>query len=136
MDEDGQFAASYLAQLEEAGEDVLSCKQQIIDMDRLRNKTREALRAARAQIPQSGHTATTKTWICLGNIFIKMPTAKSVSLLESEFARTEEEIKSLRLMLRTKVDKLRDIEKSSKLKGFDLKALSPEELKAVNTLLR
>ena len=39
-----EFLLSYLTELEEAAEEVLADKQQIVDLDKKRQKTREAVR--------------------------------------------------------------------------------------------
>jgi hypothetical protein len=44
MDIDPDKLLPYLTQVEEVAEDILSDKQQLIDLDRRRQKTREAIR--------------------------------------------------------------------------------------------
>ncbi len=44
MERDPETVMKYMVEVEAAAEDILSDRQQIIDLDRRRQKTREALR--------------------------------------------------------------------------------------------
>nr|KAG5709664.1 hypothetical protein BaRGS_027689 [Batillaria attramentaria] len=68
----------HLAQVEGVAEDILADKQKLIDLDRRRNKTREAMR-----ILQKDKTEE-KKWICFGNMFIKVEKKKASRLLEHD----------------------------------------------------
>ncbi|XP_050393451.1 p53 and DNA damage-regulated protein 1 [Patella vulgata] len=118
-----------LAQIEEVAEDILADKQHLIEFDLRRNKTREALRCL-----QKDKTAK-KSWMCVGNMFIKMPRVTAISMLEKDFSQLENEIKDTRNELKPKVDKLRDLQNQDGVKGFGLQPLNREEVKAVERLL-
>ncbi|KAK6171100.1 hypothetical protein SNE40_019358 [Patella caerulea] len=118
-----------LAQIEEVAEDILADKQHLIEFDLRRNKTREALRCL-----QKDKTVK-KSWMCVGNMFIKMPRVTAISMLEKDFSQLENEIKDTRNELKPKVDKLRDLQNEDGVKGFGLQPLSREEVKAVERLL-
>ncbi|XP_072051875.1 p53 and DNA damage-regulated protein 1-like [Amphiura filiformis] len=120
MSTDTNFVLRHLGELEELAETVLSDKQQIVALDRKRTKGLEALRAL-----------SNKAWVCFGNTFIKMPQSKAQGLLKEDQKNLDEEIDKLRNDLKPKVSKLRDMEGSKEVKGFDLKALSKDELQAV-----
>jgi len=64
---DTERIVTYLTNLEEAAEDILTDRQTIIDYDRKRNVNREALRHLK-------NTKDKKTWIAMGNTFFKLET--------------------------------------------------------------
>ncbi|KAK7501259.1 hypothetical protein BaRGS_00007384 [Batillaria attramentaria] len=119
----------HLAQVEGVAEDILADKQKLIDLDRRRNKTREAMR-----ILQKDKTEE-KKWICFGNMFIKVEKKKASRLLEHDFDEIEKEMSKTRTELKPKVNQLRDLEHKEEAKGFNLNPLSDSEMKAVKDLL-
>lgn len=129
MDIDPDKLLPYLTQVEEVAEDILSDKQQLIDLDRRRQKTREAIR-----VIQKDKT-TEKTWVCFGNQFIKLPKQKTKKLLEKDFDELDNQISDVRKQLKPKVSKLRDMEKREDIKGFNLNPLSKEEIQSVEQLI-
>lgn len=129
MDLDPEKVLPYLTQVEEVAEDILSDKQHMIELDRKRQKTREAVR-----VLQKDKT-TDKTWVCFGNQFIKMPKAKTKKLLEKDFEELDDKINTLRRELKPKVNKLYDMEKKEGIKGFNLNPLSKDELKSIHDLI-
>ncbi|XP_022082380.1 p53 and DNA damage-regulated protein 1-like [Acanthaster planci] len=130
MSRDTQFILKHLGELEQVAEEVLADKQQIVDLDRTRNGNREGLRCLMKQNQQS-RTGESKSWICFGNMFIKVPGPSAQAMVEQDQKKLDEEIDRLHKELRPKVAKLRDLEGQKKAKGFDLTALSSEEIKAV-----
>ncbi|XP_005109237.1 p53 and DNA damage-regulated protein 1 [Aplysia californica] len=119
----------YLTEIEMVAEDVLSSRREIIDLDRQRNKTREAVRA----LQKDKHRD--KTWLCAGNMFLKVEKSKAISTLTKDYDELDAEINKVRSGLRPKVNKLRDLEKKEDLKGFDLDPLTPDEKRSVESLL-
>ncbi|CAG5114638.1 unnamed protein product [Candidula unifasciata] len=119
----------YLTEIECVAEDILTSRREIIDLDRQRNKTREAIRALQ-QVKEDE-----KTWMCAGRMFLKMDKEKAVTILNKDYDELDKEIGLARANLRPKVNKLRDLEKKDELKGFDLCPLTPEERKSVENLL-
>ncbi|KAK2185286.1 hypothetical protein NP493_241g06159 [Ridgeia piscesae] len=99
---------------EEMAEEVLADRQQIVDLDRKRNQTREAIRAVQKD------TSCDKEWVCFGNMFLKLSRAQTRTLLKKDYDRLDEEITDIRNKLKPKVNKLRDLEEKEELKGFDL----------------
>ncbi len=65
----------HLADLEAAAEDVLTDKQEIIDLDRKRNQNREAIRAINSANEK-------KQYLAMGNCFFQLPTEKAKDLLQ------------------------------------------------------
>ena len=118
-----------LQEMEMAAEEVLAEKENSIQLDKRRHQTREALRSL--QKDKSGE----KVYLSFGNMFIKMPQDKAKTLLKKDFEQLDDEIGEIRTKLKEKVNKLRDIENKEELKGFDLKALSKEDIAAVDGIL-
>ncbi|KAJ0023309.1 hypothetical protein NQD34_003208 [Periophthalmus magnuspinnatus] len=106
MDADSQRVLEHLTEVEEAAEDVLTTKQQIVDLDLKRNRNREALNALRHD------------------------------LSNCDQEQLDKEINDLRKELKAKVNQLNDIEGKPELRGYNLTSLSPDELKAINNLLK
>jgi len=119
---------TYIKEVESKAEEVLSDRREIVDLDRKRNQNREAIRALKSTEGQED-----KTWLAMGNTFFKLPTDKAKNLIEKDQVSLDREINILRSNLKTKVNSLRDLEGHEKLKGFDLKALSSDEMKALQS---
>ncbi|GAB1606934.1 p53 and DNA damage-regulated protein 1-like [Argonauta hians] len=118
-----------LIEIEEVAEQILANKQQIVDLDKKRQQLREANRVL------SKSRGDKKRWVCMSNMFIKMPEKYTKSILEKDFDKLDTEINSIRKTLKAQVSRLRDLEQQEDLKGFDLKPLSDKELKAVESIL-
>ena len=69
-----------------------------------------------------------KTFVCLGDIFLQLPTTEVIPILEDDQKKLEDEILKLRDDLKPKMQKLRQLEKKPELKGFDLKPLAASEM--------
>ncbi|CAL1530176.1 unnamed protein product [Lymnaea stagnalis] len=119
----------YIIQIEGVAEEILADRREIIDLDRQRNKTREAIRALQKD------KSADKTWLCAGKMFLKIEKTKAINMLSKDFDELEKEINNVRSALKPKVSKLRDLEKKEDLKGFNLSPLSATELKSVESLL-
>jgi hypothetical protein len=65
MAKEADKIVTYLTDLEQAAEDILTDRQTIIDYDRKRNANREALRSMK-------NSSEKKTWIAMGNTFFKL----------------------------------------------------------------
>ncbi|CAL1608854.1 unnamed protein product [Knipowitschia caucasica] len=130
-DTDSSRVLDYLMQVEVAAEDVLTTKQQIVDLDMKRNQNREALNALRHDVCNTG-----KVKVCFGNVFIKFPVNKTAEMIQRDQERLDKEINNLRKELKAKVNHLNDVQGKPELRGYSLTALSPEELKSINNLLK
>ncbi|XP_060071697.1 p53 and DNA damage-regulated protein 1-like [Ylistrum balloti] len=119
----------HLAEVEELAEDIISDKHQMVELDKKRQKTREAIRLL------SKDKKTQKTWVCFGNMFIKLPATDTKKLLEKDFNGLDVEISEISKNLKPKVNKLRDMEHKEEAKGFGLTSLSRDEIQAVEALL-
>ena len=75
----------HLREIEEAAEEVLSDKQEIVDLDRKRCQNREAIRAM-SHLNHAGATTTSSSsssqWLAMGNCFFKLPQDKAKTLLQ------------------------------------------------------
>ncbi|WAQ97415.1 PDRG1-like protein, partial [Mya arenaria] len=85
-----------LYEMEAAAEEILSDKQQIIDLDRKRQKTREAIRVL-SKDKKSG-----KHWVCAGNMFLKLPADNTKTILNHDFNQLDLEIGEMRRNLKPK----------------------------------
>ena len=119
----------HLREIEEAAEEVLSDKQEIVDLDRKRCQNREAIRAM-SHLNHAG-AAPPNQWLAMGNCFFKLPKDKAKTLLQKDQDRLDTQINILRSNLKPKVNNLRDKEGQPELKGHGLKALDRNEIQAV-----
>ena len=69
----------HLREIEEAAEEVLSDKQEIVDLDRKRCQNREAIRAMDQNL---NHASSPSQWLAMGNCFFKLPQDKAKTLLQ------------------------------------------------------
>ncbi|XP_042082573.1 p53 and DNA damage-regulated protein 1 isoform X2 [Haplochromis burtoni] len=106
MDEVSQRVLEYLTEVEEAAEDVLTTKQQIVDLDTKRNRNREALNALKHDVA------------------------------DSDQEQLDKEINDLRKGLKAKVNRLNEMQGKPELRGYSLSPLSTDEIRAINSLLK
>ena len=87
-----------MQKVELLGEEVLTDRQQIVELDRRRNKNREALAALRRIEREKGAevAATQKHWVCMGETFTKYDQTSARSMLEADQKRLDAEIDRLR----------------------------------------
>ncbi|CAL8383542.1 unnamed protein product [Boreogadus saida] len=120
----------FLTEVEEAAEDVLTNKQQIVDLDLKRNMNREALSALRSTADSE------KVKVCFGNMFIKLPKSKTQDMIRKDQDQLDKEINDLRKELKAKVNHLNVIQGKPELTGYNLSPLSADEVKAINHLMK
>merc|ERR1712168_347879 len=130
MSYDSERVAEYLCRVETLAEDILADKHSMTELDRRRNKNREAMRQLMNEQKEAKgkKQKPTKTFVCLGDIFLKLPTAEVLPILEDDQKKLDDEISKLRDNLKPKMQKLRQLEKKPELKGFDLTPLQPTEM--------
>ncbi|CAH3042187.1 unnamed protein product [Pocillopora meandrina] len=116
------------AELEELAQEIMEDKQQIIELDKQRNTNREALRMLKKDDKRG---LTSKPWVCFGNMFIKLPSSNVQAMLQQDQKNLEEEISRLRKDLKPKVSKLHELEGLPEVKGFDLTALTKDDLQSL-----
>ncbi|XP_044155252.1 p53 and DNA damage-regulated protein 1 [Bufo gargarizans] len=122
---------AYLQEVERKAEDVLVDRRQIVDLDIKRNQNREALRALGRDPSQSGPVT-----VCFGDMFINLPIDKTKEMIHRDQEQLEAEIKNLRSQLKVKVNQLYEAQGKPELKGFSLVPLDPDEIKAINKVLK
>ncbi|GAB6029379.1 p53 and DNA damage-regulated protein 1 [Chamberlinius hualienensis] len=116
-----------LTEIEDLANDILTDKEEIVNLDRLRNGNREALRAMSK--PQFSDE---KSWVCLNNTFIKLSKATVQKIIFTDQTKLNAKIKSLRDGMKDKVSQLNEAEgKDPEISKWKLETLSKDELKAV-----
>ncbi|XP_056324178.1 p53 and DNA damage-regulated protein 1 [Danio aesculapii] len=130
MDESAQRIVEHLTEVEVAAEDILTDKQQIVDLDVRRNRNREALSALRNSSPNDN------VKVCFGNMFIKFPQERTRSMILKDQEQLDKEITDLRKRLKAKVNRLNELQGKPELRGYNLAPLSGDEIKAINSLLK
>ncbi|XP_074661978.1 p53 and DNA damage-regulated protein 1-like [Tubulanus polymorphus] len=120
---------NYLTQIEELAEDILVDKERLIDLDRRRQKTREATRAFRKD------KSNDKQWICMGNMFFKFPKRDVSKMLDEDITELEKAIDNVNKGLKTKMEKLHGAEERESPRGFSLNPLTRKEMIAVKKCL-
>ncbi|GIY93587.1 p53 and DNA damage-regulated protein 1 [Caerostris extrusa] len=111
MAQDPTACLKYFSQLEEAAQDILIDKEQIVNYSRKSNSLREAKRALQAEMKKD--TSNSKTW-----------------MLEKDQALIDEEINTLRDNLKPKVNNMRHLEGKPD-SPFNLTPLSKDEVNAM-----
>ena len=125
----------HLRELEEAAENVLADKQEVIDLDRKRNSNREALAALDKVSKSHWKGDDSGTWVTMNNCFIQLKTGTAKKLIQEDQVRLNCEINKTRSNLKVKVNDLRDKEGQEELKGFNLQALSKEEMSGIRQVI-
>ncbi|XP_022315446.1 p53 and DNA damage-regulated protein 1-like [Crassostrea virginica] len=126
---DADLVLDYLSEVEAVAEEILASKQHLIELDKKRQKSREAIRVLQKDKSSS------KQWVCFGNMFIKMPGKETKRLLEKDFDQLDKEISETRQELKPKIMQLRDLEHRDNPKGFHLNPLTKEEMRAVEQMI-
>ncbi|CAL8087793.1 unnamed protein product [Calicophoron daubneyi] len=119
---DQQKVIEHLEQIEEIGELILAKQEQCVSCDRSRQKTREAIQALRN--PESGE----KQWACLAGQFFRLPRDSLRKALQDDMKVYDSEIEKTRKDLKDDINHLHELEDKRKLQGFDLIALSKEDV--------
>ncbi|CAG9762629.1 unnamed protein product [Ceutorhynchus assimilis] len=115
----------YLQEVETVGQDILTLKEEKLELSNAQNKYREALRALESVFDRN-------SWIQVGAVYIERPTEECKAILRKEIAKAEEDRNELHEKIKSKVHKLRDLEHEPRLEGFALKPISFTEAKALH----
>ena len=103
---DAANAASVLDRMQRVellGEEILTDRQQMVELDRRRNKNREALAALRRVERQGAEVAAAqKHWVCMGETFARHSQAEARAMLEADQSRLDAEIERLRAEVKRK----------------------------------
>ena len=122
-------AITFLTDLELLGEDVLSDKHQLVELDRKRNANREALR----KVKQKPAGEKGKEWLCFGSMFIQMPTHSVSKMLTEDQEEIEKEIRTVQDNLKPKVAKLHQMEGGGDVSGFFLEGFKSTDLRSMTS---
>lgn len=126
--EDPEKSLKQLICVEEAAEDILRDKSEIIALDKRRNANREGLRSL-------SRLGSDKAWVALGPVLVKLPICKAKSLIDDDQRVTDVQINKVRSDIKVKFNKLRDLEYEDKVPGLDLQPLSTDELTAIKNVI-
>lgn len=121
-----------LAKIELTADDIIDAKQQIVNLDAKRHKTREALNRLRDQ-HNTNPRSVKRNWVCLGDMFIELGYNTTRNCIQDEQYHLDQGVEKLRDELKEKVNKLRELEGKPELVGFSLKPLKKEEILALRT---
>mmetsp|Transcript_43585 Transcript_43585/g.114563 ORF Transcript_43585/g.114563 Transcript_43585/m.114563 type:complete len:185 (+) Transcript_43585:55-609(+) len=111
-------AAAIIERLERAerlGEEVLAERQQMVELDRQRNKNREALAALRhldRDAEKAGLQAPEAHWMCTGDLFVKRSAATTRQMLEEEQKQIDSQLETLRASVKRKTSTLCELDPS------------------------
>lgn len=125
-----------LTRIELTADDIIDTKQQIVNLDARRHKTREASNRLKELQVKYRNNPSRKHWICVGDMFIKLNANDARNLIVDDQYQIDEGTEKLRDDLKVKVDKLRDLEGKPELTGFHLKPLKKEEIASLRTAFK
>lgn len=106
MDRVEELIKAYAA-IDAEAEGILSDRQEIVELNDKRNKTREALRQLR-KISSSKQNQ--QSWVCFANTFLKMDTKACLDMLDQDQQEMDTVINSLQDGLKSKVAGLQKME--------------------------
>ena len=111
--EDAAATLERLQRTELLGEGVLTDRQQMVELDRQRNKNREALAALRRIDRQGAEAAAAqKHWLYQGAAFTRHTQVEARAMLEADQARLDAEIERLRGEVKRKTSLLCELDPS------------------------
>ena len=119
-----------LKEFEQIGDTILNDRRKLIDYDMKRQKNREALRAI-----DKVKDDQTKIWFCHGNSFVRMDSDQVKTKINNDNQMINDNIDKIRSETKLNLAKLKRMEGSEEIKGFDLNPLSQDELKNLQKLL-
>lgn len=126
-----------LAQIELTADEIIDTRQQIVNLDARRHKTREALNRLRElRDIDTVNKRSRKHWICVGDMFIRLGSNEARNLLLDDQYQTETGIEKLRDDLKKHVDKLNELEGKPERTGLNLKPLDKKEILALKTAFK
>ena len=78
---------------------------------------------------------TNKVWISFGNSFFRTQVSSAKQLINEDQTDLTKRVEELRNELKPKVNKLNELEGKESIKGFNLKPLDSQELRAMKDLV-
>ncbi|CAH1114257.1 unnamed protein product [Psylliodes chrysocephalus] len=120
-----QKSYKYLQEVETVAQDVLTLKQEKLQLANAHNKLREALTGLKC-------TEDRTSWLQKGCVYIELPTEEIKSIVKDEIDKVEDGLNDLRNKIRAKSQELRDLEHQPRIEGLTLKPVSNIEATALN----
>jgi len=114
-----------VTELEQTAQEILKDRKTIVDLDRIRNGNREALRYLMKK------TDGQKSWFLTDSNFLQKDTDTIRLKLEKEQKELDSKINGLRNGMKKKMDIIRDLENKPALKGFNLQPLDSDQVKEI-----
>ncbi|XP_061544347.1 p53 and DNA damage-regulated protein 1 [Phycodurus eques] len=130
MDSESIRVVEFMREVEEAAEDVLTTKQQIVDLDVKRNRNREALNALKNDLGSE------KVKVCFGHMFIKLPKSKTREMIQRDQHQLDSELNDLHKRLKANVNRLNETQGKPELSSYNLLPLPTNEMKAIKSILK
>lgn len=124
-----------LTNIELTADDIIDTKQQIVNFDAKRHKTREALSRLKEIKEKSGNRSL-KHWVCVGDMFMRLNSNEARNIIFDDHYHIEQGVEKLRDELKEKVEKLRILEGKPENSGFNLKPLDKKEILALKTAFK
>lgn len=120
-----------LRKSESLGENVLRNRDEIVQMDRIRQKNREALNELKK-------VATTESgvYLCVGNMFIKHSIKQATDLIQKDQKDVNNNIEELRQKIKRNVQNLYEIQNQGEdVNIYNLNPLSSQEMKSFSKVI-
>lgn len=112
------------------GEKALRDKEELVQMDRIRNKNREALNALK-RVPEKE-----SVYLCVGNMFLKQRCSAAKKLVQDDQNQVNEHIEKLRQQLKNNVQQIQEMEdKGEQFSKFNLNPLTRDEMKSFSVVM-
>lgn len=121
-----------LTKIELTADDIIDTRQQIVNLDAKRHKTREAINRLR-ELHNKNPRSVKRNWVCLGDMFIELNYNTTRNSIIDEQYQLDQGVEKLHDELKEKVNNLRELEGKPELRGFSLKPLKKEEILALRT---
>lgn len=132
IDPEARMVVSLVQQSELLGDTVLRERGEMIEMDRTRQRNREALNELRRRKAAGERSA----YVCIGEQFIKFDMDKAMAMLQQDQVEVNERIETLRRQVKIHVQQLYEMEnRGNMVEIFNLNPISSEEMKSFNIVL-
>ncbi|XP_067632998.1 p53 and DNA damage-regulated protein 1 [Eurosta solidaginis] len=128
---DEQKVVEIIKSAEEVADKILVNKQELVELDKRRQQTREAVR----ELEKNAEDSEKKVWITVGSMLVKLEKAAALKLLKNDQMQIEREINIMNSEQKLLVNKHRDLEHFSPYSGTQIKALDRKEFVALKANL-
>ncbi|XP_058172474.1 uncharacterized protein LOC131287443 [Anopheles ziemanni] len=135
---DQRKVTEIILETERVADRILANKQELVELDKRRQETREALRVIEKHFPLRTTTdgdPENRIWITIGSMLVKQDRQGAVDLLRKDQQTTEADIERIRNEQKLLITKQRDLEHERPLRGFNLKPLSTAEIAGIRSNL-